>query len=226
MSLKNLIVFDMDGVLVDVTDSYRSAIQSTVLHLAGRTVNNETIQEYKLRGGFNDDWLLSHRLIEDLGSTVPFRDVVDHFQSVFLGSNNDGLILRERWIAKPGQLETLAKNADLAVFTGRLRAEAFLSLNRFAPGLIDNVVGVDEVVSPKPEPEGLIKILARSPHRNVWYVGDSVDDARAAHTAQVPFIGIASLDSPHRGKLIGTFEQLGAAIVLADINEMDPGVFA
>jgi len=223
---KNLIIFDMDGVLVDVNESYRSAIQATVVNFTGRPVTNDTIQEYKLRGGYNDDWLLSQKLIYDNGLKVRYQDVVDYFQSVFLGANNDGLILKERWLAKPGHLENLAKNATLAVFTGRMRSEAFLTLDRYAPGLFTEVVGVDDVVEPKPAPEGIIKISESVHYRNIWYVGDSVDDARAAKNARVPFIGIVAKDSPHRKPLADALKSLGAQLILDDINAMDPKVYA
>ena len=60
----------------------------------------------------------------------------EHFQSLFLGANgNPGLILRERWIAKPGAFDKLARQFDFAVFTGRPRAEAHLTLARFAAGI-------------------------------------------------------------------------------------------
>ncbi len=223
---RNLIVFDMDGVLVDVTESYRAAIQCTVASFTGKQVTNEMIQEYKNRGGFNDDWLLSHQLIEDHGLNVPYQDVVDFFQSVFLGTNNDGLILKEKWLAKTGHLEQLASVATLAVFTGRMQAEAYLTLNRFAPGLITEVVGVDDVINPKPAPEGLLKIVEKVPSREVWYVGDSVDDAIAAREARIPFIGIAARHSPARETLVEILKTHGAYVVIEDINQMEPGLFA
>ncbi len=223
---QNLIIFDMDGVLVDVTESYRAAIQCTVANFTGQQVTNETIQEYKNKGGFNDDWLLSQRLIQDRGLNVRYQDVVDFFQSVFLGANNDGLISREKWLANPGHLEALARNATLAVFTGRMRAEAQLTLDRFANGLIADVVGVDDVINPKPAPEGLVKLLEKHRYRKVWYVGDSVDDAIAAREARVPFIGIAAKSSPGRKTLVEILKHHGAAAVLEDINGMEPSVFA
>ena len=51
-----LIVFDMDGVLVDVTESYRETIVQTVEHFTGMTITREQIQDYKNQGGWNDDW--------------------------------------------------------------------------------------------------------------------------------------------------------------------------
>jgi HAD superfamily phosphatase len=54
------LVFDMDGVLAEVTESYREAVVQTVRHFTGTSIERDSIQEYKNRGGFNNDWLLSH----------------------------------------------------------------------------------------------------------------------------------------------------------------------
>src|SRR5258708_13770591 len=98
----------MDGVLVDVTDSYRAAIQCTVANFTGQQVTNDMIQEYKNRGGFNDDWLLSQKLIQDRGLNVRYQDVVDFFQSGFLCANHDGLISPKRMLPKSRHLDSLA----------------------------------------------------------------------------------------------------------------------
>ena len=128
--MKSLLVFDMDGVLVDVTDSYRETIAQTVAHFTGAAVSNDKIQEVKNQGGFNDDWKLSHHMITSAGFEVPFEDVKAHFQKLFL---EDGLMLRERWVANAGMLEKLSKDFNFAVFTGRPKAEAAMTLERFAP---------------------------------------------------------------------------------------------
>src|SRR5579864_160969 len=98
-----LLVFDMDGVLVDVTESYREAIAQTVAHFTGRRIANEEIQQYKNRGGWNDDWQLSHHIVAGAGVAVSFEEVKRYFQSIFMGA--EGLIMREKWIARPGMLE-------------------------------------------------------------------------------------------------------------------------
>jgi HAD superfamily phosphatase len=217
----NLIIFDMDGVLVDVSESYRTAIQRTVMHFSGREVTHEKIQDYKNQGGWNDDWALSQRLIQDAGLTVRYQDVVDFFQSIFHGDGENGLFMRERWIAQAGLLERLATNHSLAVFTGRFRWEAEATLSRFAPNLFGQVVGVDDVVHAKPAPEGILKIRDAVPHDIIWYVGDTVDDARAAKAADVPFIGIAAPASPRVKTLISLLKHEGAMVVLDDINQME-----
>jgi len=50
------VVLDVDGVLVDVADSYRRAIVESVDHVYGETVSKADIQQFKDAGGFNNDW--------------------------------------------------------------------------------------------------------------------------------------------------------------------------
>ena len=223
--MKNLIVFDMDGVLVDVSESYRAAIQATVLHFTGTEPTNDDVQSWKNRGGFNDDWKLSHRMIQELGEEVAYDDVVERFQKIFLGDrengNAGGLILRERWLAAEGLFDRLAANHTLAIFTGRLGWEAQLTLDRFAKEFFHPVVGVDHVSHAKPHPEGLHKIREQVPHGKAWYLGDTVDDARASRAAGVPFIGIAAPTSPRRDELVQLLRNEGAIAVLEDINSLE-----
>ncbi len=215
--VKNLIVFDMDGVLVEVTESYRAAIQATVHRFTGKEPSRDEIQEWKNRGGFNDDWNLSHQMIHARGGNTEFNHVVEHFQQLFHGDDQTpGLILRERWIANPGLLERLADSHTLAVFTGRLRWEAKLTLDRFTQVPFAPIVGVDDVTTPKPHPEGLLKVKATIPHHKIWYVGDTIDDAKAGAAAGVPFIGIAK--HPVEIELL---KQHGAVHIFEDINQME-----
>ncbi len=53
------VVLDVDGVLVDVADSYRRAVVETAERLCGETVPRASLQALKDAGGFNDDWELT-----------------------------------------------------------------------------------------------------------------------------------------------------------------------
>src|ERR1039458_2951634 len=139
--MKPVLVFDMDGVLVDATESYRETIARTVEHFAGVQVAREQIQDYKnqggwnddrklsrhiigrageggqdykSQGGWNDDWKLSHHIIGRTGVDVPFEPVKQSFQELFLGDGSNGMILRERWVAREGVLEKLGERFRLA----------------------------------------------------------------------------------------------------------------
>ena len=62
-----VLVFDMDGVLVDVSESYRETIARTAEHFTGVEVTRTKIQEYKNQGGWNDDWRLTHHIVTSAG---------------------------------------------------------------------------------------------------------------------------------------------------------------
>jgi HAD superfamily phosphatase len=214
-----ILVFDMDGVLVDVTESYRETIARTAAHFTGVVIAPERIQDYKNRGGFNDDWELTHRIIASAGVSVPFGEVVEYFQKLFLGDGTDGLILRERWVARPGMLEKLNERFRFAIFTGRPRPEVDLTLNRFAPGLVfDPIVGMYEVANHKPAPDGLVEIRSASAGSKLYYIGDTPDDARCARAAEVPFIGVAAPSNPRYLDLVFLFQAEGAFAIVDDIN--------
>jgi len=222
---KELLVFDMDGVLVEVGDSYRETICRTVERFTGQKITRELVQEYKNKGGFNNDWLLSQTIVADLGVQVAYETVVEYFNSIFFGNVvdgiPDGLMARERWIAKPGLLETLARRYQLSIFTGREREEAKMTLRRFANGLVfDPLIGADDVANAKPAPDGLLMIQKMFPGREMWYIGDTVDDARSARRAGVPFFGIAAPGVSQRGRLLELFEEENALAVLEDINQL------
>ena len=213
-----LLVFDMDGVLVDVTESYRESIAQTVRYFTGTAPTRERIQDYKNEGGWNDDWRLSHHMITLAGVDVPFETVKDYFQSIFLGNGSDGLIQREQWVARPGVLESLNRQFDFALFTGRPLADARLTLDRFAGKLtFAPQVGMHEVTRHKPDPQGLLLIGAGA-DRPMYYVGDTVDDARCARAAGIPFIGIAAPSNPRYIDLVFLFQAEKAYAVVDDIN--------
>jgi HAD superfamily phosphatase len=69
----DILIFDMDGVLIDVSKSYRKTIQRTIqIYLEiclglkrnrGDWVTNEEISLFKSAGGFNNDWDLTSGLL-------------------------------------------------------------------------------------------------------------------------------------------------------------------
>lgn len=220
--MNQLLLFDMDGVLVDVTESYREAIQQTVESYSGTRPTPELIQDFKNRGGYNCDWRLSHQILADQGFTVEFDDVVTRFNELFLGKDNDGLVLRERWLPADGLLNRLAGRYRIGVYTGRHDFEIAPTLGRFGlNGFFDPVITADMVAKPKPAPDGILQAIQTCRPDRMWYVGDTVDDGIAARAAGVPFIGIAALSSPKRNELVCALQAAGAIAVITDINQLE-----
>ncbi len=217
-----VLVFDMDGVLVEVGESYREAIRETVRHFSGKVVSHDIIQDFKNAGGWNNDWLLSQRLISDYGVKVDYADVVDYFNHVFLGNNGDGLIRRERWVPSENLLDRLSRRVSLAIFTGRAKYEADATLQRYANSIEFEPIVTDELVAnPKPAPDGLELIKQHYPDKHLWYLGDTVDDARSARSAGVPFLGVSMEANPRHAEITKTLYDDGAFAVIENVNRVE-----
>jgi len=217
-SKPQVIVFDMDGVLVDVSESYRETIVKTVEHFTGRRIARQQIQDYKNAGGWNNDWALSQKICSDLGVEVEYRDIVAYFNHLFL---DQGMIHRERWLPKNGFFDHLCGRSDLAIFTGRNQVEVGVTLKRErCHDRFCMIVSSDDVDNAKPHPEGLLKIAAKYPGKQLLCLGDTVDDARSARAANVPFMGVVGPETPGRESVVALLEAEGAIRVLSDVNEI------
>jgi HAD superfamily phosphatase len=222
MNRNKLLIFDMDGVLVDVTESYRETIRETVRQFTGVPITHTEIQAAKNRGGSNNDWELTLELVRERGASPTREEVIAAFQLVYLGKNNTGLISRERWLPREQFLERLAQRFHFALFTGRERWEAQFTLSKFAPSILfDPLVGMEDVEFEKPHPEGILKILDHLKPSETFYVGDVMDDCMAARAASVPFIGVVSPGNPLGVELEALFRAQGAMAVVTDINELE-----
>ena len=75
---------------------------------------------------------------------------------------------------------------------------------------------MEDVVNHKPAPDGLRAIPGAA-----FYIGDTVDDARCARAANVPFIGIAGPANPRYIDLVFLFQEEGAYAIVDDINYLE-----
>jgi HAD superfamily phosphatase len=212
----------MDGVLVDVRPSYHRTIVETVRQFTGRTVSVEEIGRFKTLPGFNDDWKLTHTWIRELGGRASLSEVTEYFQRLYLGTDFDGYICRDRWLADRRRLRRWARRAELAIFTGRQRREAMFTLERFGVAeRFGRMVALEDVRRPKPHPEGLLRLVEGRGRERVIYAGDTVDDALAARRAKVDFLAVLTSGAPRRRERARQMRELGARAVMESVNEIE-----
>ena len=94
------IILDIDGVLVDVSESYRRAIADTIESLSGEEFSPGLIQSLKNAGGFNDDWELTDAgILCTLAKRHGYPgDLVSLIQKI--GDNGGGLITTKKIISE------------------------------------------------------------------------------------------------------------------------------
>ncbi|GAB5372711.1 hypothetical protein AAMO2058_001688400, partial [Amorphochlora amoebiformis] len=194
------VLFDMDGVLADVSGSYRVATLETAKAF-GVSATEEDIDVIKAKGDANNDWVVTHRLIlaKDNKSKVKYEEVRDKFQELYLGKDGkNGLRDTESLIPETKLLRRIAEKYPVAIVTGRPRDEAdyFLKLHNLSDIFPQDLRICMEDGPPKPSPAPIIKALQKlgieaAPDLGVSYmIGDTVDDIRAAKDAGCDVLGL------------------------------------
>ena len=183
------LLFDMDGVLADVENSYRRCTLETARSF-GLSLDRKELERAVLAGDANNDWILTERLLAARGIEVSFDDVYERYQQLYLGTETTpGLRETETLLVPRETLRSLAARMPLGVVTGRPAEEArwFLDHAGIADLFAATVCLEDGPNKPDPAPVRLA--LERLGVSRAWMIGDTPDDIRAASGAGVLPIG-------------------------------------
>lgn len=217
LKVKPTIIFDMDGVLIDASKSYRVAAQKTFEHFSGKKVTTEEISDTKKLGGLNNDWDLTEYLLKKSGINIDYDEIVKVFQSHY-----DKLADIEEPLVTCEFFECLAKNYNLTIFTGRVKEEAFYALNKhnftkyFYQVVTMKEVGLDRQ---KPDCLGIEMIKEKIITDKIYYLGDTVDDMMCAISANVTGIGVLPPQDKSE-ELKNLLNSKNAMVVLEQTNNL------
>lgn len=217
-----ILIFDVDGVLVDVRESYwRSGLQ-TVQALTGKRPTWEEFYEWKRKPGNNDDWTMVCRWATALGVPTSYEEAREAFSPFYWGRDGQpGNVLKEKLLVTPKLIERWASRYELNLFTGRTKQEFAYTFEKWpAARSFRTIITMDDAKK-KPDPEGLRIILAGRDPKNALYLGDNIDDALAAKAARVPFMGILSKQEFDYRQRAKRFRELGALTLLERARDLD-----
>jgi HAD superfamily hydrolase (TIGR01548 family) len=211
-----ILIFDVDGVLVDVRGTYWRSALDTVRHLSGRRVTYAELHRWKAKPGYNDDWRMTADWVTSLGTPITYEQAQTAFNGFYWGtSERPGNVLNEKLLISPRQIVMWASRYELNLFTGRNRREFSFTFDRWAAAQhFRTVITMDDVTHIKPHPEGLHKILAGRDPAAALYLGDNIDDALAARSAGVPFMAIIAAGEHGYRARAAAFRKLGALALL------------
>ncbi|MDI6733083.1 MAG: aminotransferase class I/II-fold pyridoxal phosphate-dependent enzyme [Planctomycetota bacterium] len=220
---RRTIIFDFDGVLMDVSRSYHYAIRDTVAHFSNRVIPLKLIDEMKAKGGYNDDWLLTYDILRRFGKTPDFKAVKRYFQSRYCGERFDGYICSEPWLFSRALLKRISRYYTLAIVTARPNKETDYALKKWkVRQFFHTIIARDNIPEryQKPHPAGIIRALEYTRAVDGIYLGDNPDDMVAGKRAGLTAIGILP---PHNRSVRLSLALLsnGASIILPDINRIE-----
>lgn len=210
------ILLDMDGIIADVSGSFRRAIVETAEHF-GAVVGAADIADEKAKGNANNDWVLTHRLLKGRGIEVTLDEVTEHFEDLYQGRDgHPGLWRQETLIVDRAWLEKLREFRPLAVVTGRPRADAqrFVDSQELG-GLFEHMICMEDA-DLKPSPAPLQLAAEKMGVTRFWMVGDTPDDIVAARGAAALPVGVLAPGDTDRDVLY----RAGAAWVLDTTSDL------
>ncbi|MEP0765794.1 MAG: aminotransferase class I/II-fold pyridoxal phosphate-dependent enzyme [Fimbriimonadia bacterium] len=211
------LLLDLDGVLADISGSYRRAVFETAKSF-GVTLDPQEVVRAKAAGQANNDYELTHRLLSDRDVSVSLTEVIERYEALYAGEQ--GLWRNERLLVDADWLRSLAARIPLGIVTGRLRrhAERFLSGVGLL-GCLGALVCMEDAPE-KPSPEPLLLAMNRLGVQRAWMVGDLVDDVSAARAAGVlPLAVVSPADTPE--VMAPALLRAGAARVLTRLEEVE-----
>lgn len=191
---KAIVIFDIDGVIRDVGNSYRKAIADTVEHFTNGAwrPTMEDLDNLKSEGVWNNDWKASQELVyryfEAMDKTreevdLNYDRLVEFFQERYRGKHPelfDGYIANEPLLVSPDYFKRF--NADriaYGFFSGATKGSAEFVLKQRLQ-LADPVLIAMEDAPSKPNPAGMFATVSQietTPSNvPVFYLGDTVAD--------------------------------------------------
>jgi phosphoglycolate phosphatase len=176
-----LIVFDLDGTLIDSRQDLADAANALIVERGGSPLPVEAVTGMVGEGAA----LLVRRALTAAG----LEPDLDHALPRFLELYDDRLLAHTRlYPGTAGALEALAPHAMLAVLTNKPQRPTEtilrgLELHRY----FRHVIGGDTAAGRKPDPAGLRHLIAeaQSSAAQTVLVGDSAIDLRTARAAGV-----------------------------------------
>jgi phosphoglycolate phosphatase len=213
----DLIVFDLDGTLIDSKQDLSCAVNAARANSGMPPLDNETVYSYVGEGAP----VLIRRALGPGATDDQVRDAL----AFFLAYYNDHMV--DHTVLYPGVLETLdrllAVGVKMAVLTNKPVRMSRAIVEALGIGAhFARVYGGNSFEQKKPHPVGIETLLreCEAARDRTMMVGDSAVDIRTARNAQIKSCGVTygfqpeTLAAEPPDLLLDRIEELAAWIVL------------
>ena len=181
-----LIIFDLDGTLINTIDDLGQACNHA---LAACGFPTHKIEDYPRLVGNGINKLIERALPEEHRNEETVLRAREYFVPYYDEHNCD---LTRPYDGITELLQTLkAEGHLLAVASNKYQAATEKIVAQLFPNIFDVVLGERENIPRKPNPQIVYDIthsLSPIAHTPILYIGDSLVDAETAKAAKLPFV--------------------------------------
>ena len=184
-----LIIFDLDGTLINTIDDLGQACNHA---LSACGYPTHKIEDYPRLVGNGINKLIERALPEEHRNEETVMQLRAFFVPYYDEHNCD---LTHPYDGIPALLETLKQQGHtLAVASNKYQAATEKIVEKLFPGIFDVVLGERENVARKPDPQivwDIVEAIGRKGEEAIedaLYIGDSLVDADTAKAAKLPFV--------------------------------------
>lgn len=173
---RKLIIFDLDGVLINSLPNMKYSMQRTNKELKIKIDFNE----YKKYLG-----LPFEKIMKKIGvkkNVLQIKKTYNYFSKKKIKEPK----INKKTIK---DLKILNMNYDFAIFTSKDKKRTTKILNKY--NFLKIIITADDVFEGKPSPEGIYKILKKArikDKKNCIYVGDSIYDYQSSKKANIDYL--------------------------------------
>jgi phosphoglycolate phosphatase-like HAD superfamily hydrolase len=206
------IAFDLDGTLVDSSESFDKTVAELVLRHTGKPLPPDELRALRAEGGFNNNWDASVELIKRRGKMLTRAQIDPEALEIYFSLAQ----ANEKLITELETLTLLRKRHPLYVFTGRLNFEYEPIWGSRLEGHFHRVYCQDHFPDArhKPAPDALLQLKLNHQLIGGAYVGNALDDVWAAKSAGFDSIAVTTTHSAE------VLKQAGALFTFASADDV------
>jgi phosphoglycolate phosphatase-like HAD superfamily hydrolase len=184
------LVFDLDDTLVDTSQSFDKVVAYMVNKNSEVPLGIKELNLLRAEGGYNDDWDAIQELLRRRNVDLD-RDTIQTQGSVIYHNLAKEA---EKWLLNKDDLKSIAERYRLFIFTGREQSEYDGVWSDEMNPLFEGVYCSDAVenLARKPAGDYLTHIKGTHMLEHAWYIGNSVDDMKAAKAAGFHALGVCT----------------------------------
>ncbi len=173
-----LLIFDLDGTLVDTLDDIAASVNHTLAHLNRSPISRDAVRQFVGDG-------IEALMARSLGGRT---DCLPEAVTLYKDHHRKNLVVRTT--VYPAVRETLEhfRSLPMAVISNKTTEFVVPLLERLdIARYFKMVIGADSGLPLKPAPDAVMRLMAEfgSPHERTAIVGDGTTDVRAGKAAGV-----------------------------------------